>query len=387
MKKFTIYLIIFLAIFSLTIAKQTTASIGTIDSANRYAYGENIGWLDFGTAIGNVQIHDGELTGYIWGENIGWLSLNCLNDNSCATVDYKISNNGSGVLSGYSWSENTGWINFNPSTYGVSINASGEFMGYAYGENIGWLSFNCSNDNSCSTVDYKVKTDWRPASIEIINPVCNNKIDDDADGKIDYPSDPGCSSLDDTDETDVVIEESHNHGGGGSGGGGSVPPPSTNVKPPLPNTIITQIEGCALGNLFSSTSGKLCIVGVIPTLPGVLVIPGCDNRTTGFSMTTGKSCIGNSLTANPISTTTKFYNLGTTVLRSGSNNEGVKELQRFLNSKGYTVSLFGSGSIGFETNYFGLKTKQALIKFQNYVGLKPDGIVGTITKNIININK
>ena len=33
-------------------------------------------------------------------------------------------------------------------------------------------------------------------------PVCNDGRDDDGDGKIDYPSDPGCTSPDDTDETD-----------------------------------------------------------------------------------------------------------------------------------------------------------------------------------------
>ena len=35
-------------------------------------------------------------------------------------------------------------------------------------------------------------------------PRCSNSIDDDGDGKIDYPADPGCSSTQDDDETDVV---------------------------------------------------------------------------------------------------------------------------------------------------------------------------------------
>ncbi len=35
------------------------------------------------------------------------------------------------------------------------------------------------------------------------NVACNNKKDDDADGKIDYPADPGCTSLTDNDETDA----------------------------------------------------------------------------------------------------------------------------------------------------------------------------------------
>ena len=81
---------------------------GTIDSTYRYAWTENTGWLNFGTTEGNVHITDSALTGYIWAENIGWISLNCSNDNSCSTVDYKVSNDGEGTLSGYAWGENIG---------------------------------------------------------------------------------------------------------------------------------------------------------------------------------------------------------------------------------------------------------------------------------------
>lgn len=61
-----------------------------------------------------------------------------------------------------------------------------------------------------------------------------------------------------------------------------------------------------------------------------------------------------------------------------TNNE-VKELQKYLNSKGYTVSNTGAGSLNNETNYFGLKTKQAVMKFQKANNLKQDGIVGPKT--------
>ncbi len=172
---------------------------GIIDSTDKYAWSENIGWINFGTTEGNVHITDSALTGYVWSENAGWISLNCSNDNSCATVDHKVANDGAGNLSGYAWNENTGWINFNPTGGGVSINSSGEFLGYAWGENIGWIVFNCATTGSCGTVDYKVKTDWR---LQTVRPQCNNSLDDDGDGKTDYPNDPGCSSLTDDDETD-----------------------------------------------------------------------------------------------------------------------------------------------------------------------------------------
>lgn len=191
---------------------------GTIDSTYKYAWGENIGWINFGTTEGNVHITDSALSGYAWAENIGWISLNCSNDSSCSTVDYKVSNDGEGNLSGYAWSENTGWINFNPTYGGVSIDSNGDFSGYAWGENIGWIVFNCATTNSCGTVDYKVKTDWRPQSAR---PACNNSLDDDGDGKIDYPNDPGCDSLTDNDETDPTTT---------TGGGGGMP--SAWLNPP-----------------------------------------------------------------------------------------------------------------------------------------------------------
>lgn len=199
---------------------------GTIDSAYKYAWTEAGGWLDFGTSQGNVHISDSALTGYGWSANFGWASLNCSNDSSCATVDYKVSNDGAGNLSGYAWSESAGWINFNPTYGGVTVNSSGEFLGYAWSDQTGWIIFNCATTSSCGTVDYKVKTDWRPRSSR---PACNNATDDDSDGKTDYPNDPGCASLEDTNETDT-------DGGGGIlgsvGGGGTAPEPKFQIISP-----------------------------------------------------------------------------------------------------------------------------------------------------------
>jgi hypothetical protein len=160
-------IIIFCAIGLFVFSVQASETDGTIDSTDKYAWTENAGWLNFGTTEGNVHVTDSALTGYAYGENIGWISLNCSNNSSCGTVDYKISNNSEGTLTGYAWSEDAGWINFNPTYGGVTINSSGEFLGYAWGENIGWVVFNCNTTASCATVNYKVKTDWRPANARI----------------------------------------------------------------------------------------------------------------------------------------------------------------------------------------------------------------------------
>jgi len=140
----------------------------TIDSSDQYSWGENIGWLVWGTTEGAVVVPDsatdGELTGYVWGENVGWISLNCSNTSSCGTVDYSVDRD-QGNITGHAWGENVGWINFNCSNdsscgtvdFGTSIaTSSGEFSGYAWGENVGWIVMNCSTTSSCGTVDYKV---------------------------------------------------------------------------------------------------------------------------------------------------------------------------------------------------------------------------------------
>lgn len=164
-----LFVAIFVSLSGLGLLKYPAALVlpagaGTIDTTDRYAYSENAGWIDFGSTQGVVGVGNSELTGYAWGENIGWISLNCSNDNSCLTVDYKVKNDG-GSLSGYAYSENTGWINFSPTLVPANLTAkidsNGYFTGYIWGENIGWVSLNCSNGNSCLTVDYKVRTTWR----------------------------------------------------------------------------------------------------------------------------------------------------------------------------------------------------------------------------------
>jgi hypothetical protein len=163
--KKTIYsgLIIFIFLFFKGAVLASTTD-GTIDPTGKYAWSENIGWINFGSAEGNVHITDTGLTGYAWTENSGWISLNCSNDASCLAVDYKVANDGNGTLSGYGYGENVGWINFNPTGGGVTINALGVFEGYAWGENTGWIMFNCSANTSCLTVDFKVKTDYIPSN-------------------------------------------------------------------------------------------------------------------------------------------------------------------------------------------------------------------------------
>ena len=157
-------LIIFIALmfcFSMFVAtSHASMSNGTIDSTNKYAYSENMGWINFADTNSTVHITDTELTGYAYNENTGWISLNCSNTDTCNDNNYKVINTIDGILSGYAYGENIGWVNFS----GVTINNEGEFTGYAYNENTGYISFNCSNTDTCNDNNYKVTTDWRPFS-------------------------------------------------------------------------------------------------------------------------------------------------------------------------------------------------------------------------------
>jgi peptidoglycan hydrolase-like protein with peptidoglycan-binding domain len=51
-------------------------------------------------------------------------------------------------------------------------------------------------------------------------------------------------------------------------------------------------------------------------------------------------------------------------LSVGSSGEDVRELQKYLNTNGFPVSLSGPGSPGLETTYFGQATKRAVGEFQ-----------------------
>jgi peptidoglycan hydrolase-like protein with peptidoglycan-binding domain len=98
-----------------------------------------------------------------------------------------------------------------------------------------------------------------------------------------------------------------------------------------------------------------------------------------------------STTTNQLSTSSLF--MFTRTLWPQTTHADVKELQKFLNRKGFTVSSVGPGSTGNETNYFGVKTQLALIRYQeskkveilDRAGLtKGTGIFGPITMGVVN---
>jgi YD repeat-containing protein len=144
------------------------------NDGSQYAWGENIGWLNFepgGDGGPGVEVWDGGLSGFMWGENVGWIRL----EPSTGGVV----NDGDGNLSGLAWGENIGWINFAPEGGGVSIDpCTGEFSGLAWGEDVGWINFGPHHSSA--------RTSW----IE----------DSDRDGVCDF--DDNCPSVPNSDQTD-----------------------------------------------------------------------------------------------------------------------------------------------------------------------------------------
>ncbi|TSA44032.1 peptidoglycan-binding protein [bacterium] len=195
---------------------------GTISSTYRYAWGENIGWVDFGSSASAVHITDTALTGSAYGENTGWITLN-------PQTYGGVTNNAEGTLSGYAWSENAGWIDFSK----VTIGSDGVFAGNAYSENAGWITFGTGNN--------KVSTDWRPASTRTV---------------VATPA-PAASS---------------SSGGGGGGGGGapfSTPVTASNVSLNIkvtPNSSSLPANGGSITYTYTiSNMGVAPVLGVSVT--------------------------------------------------------------------------------------------------------------------------
>ncbi len=72
-------------------------------------------------------------------------------------------------------------------------------------------------------------------------------------------------------------------------------------------------------------------------------------------------------------------------LELGMTGADVKELQKFLNAKGFVISASGVGSAGNETTLFGSLTKSALAKFQSANKISPAvGYFGPLTRSAVN---
>jgi hypothetical protein len=129
-------------------ASLTTALAGTtIDSANKYSYGANIGWLDaYADGANGSVIGEYVCSGYLYAANVGWINLgsgtpaNGIHYQNNSAADFGVNQDGLGNLRGYAYGANIGWVNFeNTGAPRVDL-LTGKLSGYAYSANCGWIS-------------------------------------------------------------------------------------------------------------------------------------------------------------------------------------------------------------------------------------------------------
>lgn len=343
---------------------------GTLDPAyNNLAWSENVGWINLNPPQGNAQITDNGMTGYAWSDSYGWINL--------APAGSGIQNDGEGHLSGYAWGENLGWIGFS----GITIDANGIFHGISTGDITGTVNFDCS---ACHVV-----TDWRPLSAR------------------NSASTPAAST---------------------NGGGAAPPETFLKPVPPsggftlLVNGVAgtstveartvsltlnagTDVDRMAISN--TSDFAKVSLVPYTASTPWDL----CSHK---YEPVKSKECKPGAyhiyakfytkygLSSDPIMATAILqaplpgqvplvqeiqeapqviqapqtsptlppptYNIKAVSfpknLGYGFKHPDVKRLQQFLNLVGFIVSQRGFGSPGHETDEFGWKTYQALVRFQ-----------------------
>ena len=132
-------ILLFTAAGLLGCAGAALAAPGT-GTLSGYAWGTNLGWINFGCSQCNTEVSDFKITGHAWSDNFGWINLSPNNGG--------VLNDAQGNLSGSAWGELTGWIDFS----GVTISLTGVLSGSASADNGGNINFSCANCNV--TTDY-----------------------------------------------------------------------------------------------------------------------------------------------------------------------------------------------------------------------------------------
>lgn len=154
------------ALFTAAALIATGSAMGgsNVSPNRKFAWGENIGWINWRDADSTnqgVRLYSRFLSGFAWGENIGWINMG---NGAPAGGSYANTNNtnfgvnidpSTGVCSGFAWGENIGWINFNTTpavgAQGARYDlAAGRFRGFAWGENIGWINLDDTGTYVCA---------------------------------------------------------------------------------------------------------------------------------------------------------------------------------------------------------------------------------------------
>ena len=122
-------------------------SATTINSANKFSYAANLGWMDWrGDTANGAVIGEYVCSGYVYSANVGWIDLgggnptNGIRYQNLSASDFGVNQDGLGNLRGYAYGANIGWINFeNLGAPKVDLK-TGNFSGSVWSANCGWIS-------------------------------------------------------------------------------------------------------------------------------------------------------------------------------------------------------------------------------------------------------
>ena len=148
--RFTIWLkraVLALVLATFNLQLSTGLAATTINVVNKYAYGANIGWMDWrGDTTSGAVIGEYVCAGLIYSANVGWINLgggaptNGIYYQNLSAGDFGVNQDGLGNLRGYAYGANIGWINFeNTGAARVDLK-TGRLNGFAYSANCGWIS-------------------------------------------------------------------------------------------------------------------------------------------------------------------------------------------------------------------------------------------------------
>jgi hypothetical protein len=126
----------------------------TINPVNKFAYGANIGWLNWqGDGANGAVIGAFACSGNVWGANVGWINLgsgapaNGVRYQNNNAVDFGVNHDGVGNLTGHAWGANIGWLTFtNRTDSGTPYDGprvdlvTGKLSGFVWSANCGWIS-------------------------------------------------------------------------------------------------------------------------------------------------------------------------------------------------------------------------------------------------------
>jgi Bacterial TSP3 repeat len=144
-------------VLTLLISSVAAGDAGTtINATNKFAYGADIGWIDWrGDTNNGAVIGEYVCSGYLYAANVGWIHLgsnapaNGIRYQNNSATDYGVNHDGQGNLNGYAYGANIGWIHFTNGTASGLLPLAdqprvdlytGKLSGYAYSANCGWIS-------------------------------------------------------------------------------------------------------------------------------------------------------------------------------------------------------------------------------------------------------